>query len=45
MQSFRKSQKINEKSEEFFNQIINLENSNPDILQETQKRLNRDFSD
>lgn len=33
------------KSKEFFNQIINLENSNPDILQKTQKRLNRDFSD
>ena len=40
---YSKNEKI--KSEEFFNQIINLENSNPDILQETQKRLNRDFSD
>ena len=40
---YSKNEKL--KSKEFFNQIINLENSNPDILQETQKRLNRDFSD
>ena len=40
---YSKNEKI--KSKEFFNQIINLENSNPDILRETQKRLNRDFSD
>ena len=34
-----------QKSKEFFNQIIILENSNPNIKIETQKRLNRDFSD
>ncbi len=40
---YSKNEKL--KSKEFFNQIINLENSNPEILQETQKKLNRDFSD
>ncbi len=39
---YSKNEKL--KSKEFFNQIIDLENSNPKILQETQKRLNRDFS-
>ena len=34
-----------QKSKDFFNQILTLENSNPDIKIETQKRLNRDFSD
>ena len=34
-----------QKSEEFFDQIIILENSNPSIKTEAQKRLNRDFSD
>ena len=34
-----------QKSKEFFNQIINFENSNPDIIQKAQKRLNRDLSD
>ena len=34
-----------QKSKEFFNQIIILENSNPNIKIEAQKRLNRDFSD
>ncbi len=34
-----------QKSKEFFNQILNLENSNPKIKIETEKRLNRDFSD
>ena len=33
------------KSKEFFNQIMILENSNPDIKKEAQKRLNRDLSD
>jgi len=33
------------KSKEFFSQILNLENSNPKIKIETEKRLNRDFSD
>ena len=40
---YEKNEKL--KSKEFFNQIIDLENSNPDIIQEAQKRLNRDFSD
>ena len=34
-----------QKSKEFFNQILTLENSNPNIKIEAQKRLNRDFSD
>jgi len=33
------------KSKEFFNQIIILENSNPNIKMEAQKKLNRDFSE
>ena len=34
-----------QKSKEFFDQIIIIENSNPSIKIEAQKRLNRDFSD
>ena len=34
-----------QKSKEFFNQILEINNSNPEIRQKTQKRLNRDFSD
>ena len=34
-----------QKSKEFFNQIINLENANNEIKLESQKRLNRDLSD
>ena len=34
-----------QKSKDFFNQILNLKNSNPEILKEAQKRLNRDLSD
>ena len=34
-----------QKSIEFFNQILNIENANQDILKETQKRLNRDLSE
>ena len=34
-----------QKSKDFFNQILNLKNSNSDILKEAQKRLNRDLSD
>ena len=34
-----------QKSKEFFSQIINLENANSDLKRESQKRLNRDFSD
>ena len=40
---YYKNQK--QKSKDFFNQILILENSNPNIKIETQKRLNRDFSD
>ncbi len=35
----------NQKSKEFFSQIITLENANLDILKETRKRLNRDLSE
>ena len=34
-----------QKSKEFFNQILNLENANLDIVKEAQKRLSRDLSD
>ena len=35
----------NQKAKEFFNQIISLENSNPDIRLQVEKRLNRDMSE
>ena len=34
-----------QKSKEFFNQIVILENSNLDLKQKAQKRLNRNFSE
>ena len=34
-----------QKSKEFFNQIILLENGNQDLKIEAQKRLNRDLSE
>ncbi len=34
-----------QKSKEFFNQIVNLENANQEIKLESQKRLNRDLSE
>ena len=40
---FSKNEK--QKSKEFFNQILTISNVNQEILQETQKRLNRDLSD
>jgi len=40
---FDKNQK--QKAQEFYNQILNYKKSNKNILLETQKRLNRDFSD
>ena len=40
---YSKDQK--QKSKEFFNQIVSLENPNPDIRIEVEKRLNRDFSE
>ena len=38
---------INEKqkSKEFFNQILSIDNANKDIIKESQKRLNRDLSE
>jgi predicted negative regulator of RcsB-dependent stress response len=35
----------NQKAKEFFNQIISLENPNPDIRLQADKRLNRDLSE
>ena len=35
----------NQKSKEFFNKIIGLENPNPDIRLQAEKRLNRDLSE
>jgi hypothetical protein len=40
---FAKGEK--EKSKEFFNKILLIENTNQEILKETQKRLNRDLSE
>ena len=40
--SFSKNEML--KSKEFFNKIIELKNSNPQIKLEAQKRLQRDFS-
>ena len=34
-----------QKSKEFFQQIINIENANQDIIKKTKKRLNRDLSE
>ena len=34
-----------QKSKEFFNQIVNLKNSNQELMLEAQKRLSRDLSD
>ena len=40
---YSKDQK--QKSKEFFNQIVSLENSNSDIKRQAEKRLNRDLSE
>ena len=40
---FDKNQK--QKAKEFYNQILNYEKSNENIVKETQKRLSRDFSE
>ena len=40
---FSKNQKV--KSKEFFEQIVSLQNPNSDILSQTKKRLQRDFSE
>tara|TARA_A100001015_G_scaffold90579_1_gene100871 strand:- start:939 stop:1583 length:645 start_codon:yes stop_codon:yes gene_type:complete len=34
-----------QKSKEFFNEILNTENANQDLIKKAQKRLNRDLSD
>ncbi len=45
MAEFFYSKDQKQKSKEFFNQIISLENANPDIMMQAQKRLNRDLSE
>ena len=40
---FDKNEK--QKAKDFYNQILNFKKSNEDIVIETQKRLNRDFSE
>ena len=40
---FDKNEK--QKAKDFYNQILNFEKSNESIVIETQKRLNRDFSE
>ena len=45
MAEFFYSKNEMQKSKEFFNQIVNLENANEEIKLEAQKRLNRDLSD
>jgi predicted negative regulator of RcsB-dependent stress response len=45
MAEFYYSKNQKQKAKEFFNQIIILSNSNSDIKLESQKRLNRDFSE
>ena len=37
--------KEKQKSKEFYNQILSIENANQDIIKEAKKRLNRDLSD
>ena len=45
MAEFFYSKNEMQKSKEFFNQILNLENANQDIQLEARKRLNRDLSE
>ena len=45
MAEFFYSKNEMQKSKEFFNQILNLENANQEIQLEAQKRLNRDLSE
>ena len=45
MAEFFYSKDQKQKSKEFFNQIASLEDANPDIKLQAQKRLNRDLSD
>ena len=39
------SENQKQKAKEFFNQIVTLENSNPEIKLQADKRLNRDLSE
>ena len=45
MAEFFYSKNEKQKSKEFFNQILNIENANQEIQLEAQKRLNRDLSE
>ncbi len=45
MAEFFYSKDEKQKSKEFFNQIIILENANEDLIMKAQKRLNRDLSE
>ena len=45
MAEFFYSKNEMQKSKEFFNQIVNLENANQEIQLEARKRLNRDLSE
>ena len=45
MAEFFYSKNEMQKSKEFFNQILNLENANQEIRLEAKKRLNRDLSE
>ena len=45
MAEFFYSKNQKQKAKEFFNQILNLEDPNPDIRIESEKRLNRDLSE
>ena len=45
MAEFFYSKNQNQKAKEFFNKILKLVNSNPDIRLESEKRLNRDLSE
>ena len=45
MAEFFYSKNEKQKSKEFFNQVLNLENANQEIQLEAQKRLNRDLSE
>ena len=45
MAEFFYSKGEKKKSKEFFEKILILDNSNPDIKLETQKRLSRDISE
>jgi len=45
MAEFFYAENQKQKAKEFFNQIISLEDSNPDIRLQAEKRLNRDLSE